>query len=40
MVSYFKASSFVITLATGTVIGGLDTQLLGSNSIYEGIPSG
>jgi ribose transport system permease protein len=40
MVSYFKASSFIVTLATGTVICGVDTQLLGSNSIYDGIPSG
>ena len=39
MVSYFNASSFIITLATGTVVGGLDTQVLGSNTIYDGIPS-
>jgi ribose transport system permease protein len=35
-----KASSFIITLATGTVCTGIEYLITGQNSIYNGISSG
>lgn len=40
LIAYLGASSFIVTLAMGTLFNGLDTQILGSNTIFEGIPSG
>lgn len=39
LIAYLGASSFIITLAMGTLLNGVDTQILGANSIYEEIPS-
>jgi ribose transport system permease protein len=40
MIAYVGASSFIVTLAMGTLYNGLDTQILGSNTIYQKIPAG
>lgn len=40
LIAYLGASSFIVTLGMGTVFGGIDNQVLGSNTIYEGIPAG
>lgn len=40
MIAFLGASSFIVTLAMGTLLTGLDTQILGSNTIFEGIPEG
>lgn len=40
LIAYLGASSFIITLAMGTLLNGVDTQILGANSIYQEIPSG
>lgn len=40
MIAYLGASSFIITLAMGTLLNGVDTQILGSNTIFQSIPAG
>jgi ribose transport system permease protein len=40
MIAYLGASSFIVTLAMGTLFNGLDTQILGSDTIFQGIPAG
>lgn len=40
LIAYLGASSFIVTLGMGTVFNGIDDQVLGSNTIYEGIPAG
>ncbi len=39
MIAYLGASSFIVTLGMGTVFNGIDTQILGANTIYEEIPT-
>jgi ribose transport system permease protein len=40
MIAYAGASSFIVTLAMGTLYNGLDSQILGSNTIFQQIPAG
>lgn len=40
LIAFLGASSFIITLAMGTLLNGVDTQILGSSTIFEGIPAG
>ncbi len=40
LVAYGRASSFIITIAMGTVYTGLGLFLSGSQTIFEGIPAG
>jgi ribose transport system permease protein len=40
MIAYAGAPSFIFTLAMGTFFTGVQLQMTGSNTIYEGIPSG
>src|SRR5690606_5539868 len=39
MIAYVGASSFIVTLGMGTVFNGIDSQILGANTIYEEIPA-
>lgn len=40
MVAYFGGSSFIITLAMGTVLTGVEFALTHQNTVYQGYPSG
>lgn len=40
MVAYFGGSSFIITLAMGTVLTGVEFALTHQNTVYQGFPSG
>jgi ribose transport system permease protein len=40
LVSYVGLNSFIATLATGSVITGIEGKLTGDNVIYQGIPAG
>lgn len=40
VIAYLGASSFIVTLAMGTLYNGVDTQILGSDTIYQSIPGG
>lgn len=40
MVAYFGGSSFIITLAMGTVLTGIEFALTHQNTVYQGFPNG
>jgi ribose transport system permease protein len=39
LVSYFGLNSFITTLASGSVVAGLEAKITGQDTVYEGIPS-
>jgi ribose transport system permease protein len=40
LISYIRLPSFILTIATGTVFGGLGLQIVNSQSVYQGISQG
>jgi ribose transport system permease protein len=40
LIAYVRLPSFILTIATGTIFAGLGLQIVHSQSVFEGIPSG